>query len=141
MAHSTQLVYNDRSPVSGKRGNNDAENTQQPISNDGNLTNYNHCPRPLPTSPLLIESPQKYIPRFHVGAYTKLSSTSSSALILQPQIDFPLCQSINDGKSNTKSHEAEMEGGHSNEGGISYSSKGGSMTMPYDDVFDLLGPF
>lgn len=149
MAHSTQLINNDRSPVSETRSNKIAENPQQPISNDDNLTIYNSRLRTLPDSPLRIEIPQKYIPQSHIAVYRKVLSTSSSAPILQPWINVPLRQSIgspaaritNGGKGDTKTPEVEIEGGH-NKGGISYS-KGGSIetTRPYDEVFDLLGSF
>lgn len=149
MTHTTQPVNNDRSLLSGTRSNNMAENTQQPISNDVNLATYNPRASILPTSPLRIEIPQKYIPQFHVAAHPTVSSTSSSASIRQPRINLPLRKSIwspavgntNGGKGDTKAHGAGMEGGR-NEGGISYSN-GGSVetTRPYDEVFDLLGPF
>lgn len=150
MAHTTQVVYNDRSPVSDTRSKNIAENTQQPISNDDNLITYNPRPRTLPTSPLRTEIPPKYIPQLHVAAEPKVSSTSSSAPIIQPRINLPLHQSIwspaagntNGEKGGTKkTHGAEMEGGH-NEGDISYGKDGSiETTRPYDEVFDLLGPF
>ncbi len=137
ITHLTQLVNNDRSPLSGARSNNMAENTQQSISSDDNLTTYNSRPHTRPTSPLPIKIPQKYIPQF------------SSAPIRQPRINLPLRESIwspavrntNGGKGDTKTHGAEVEGGHT-EGSISYSNGGSTeMTRPYDEVFDLLGPF
>lgn len=149
MAHTTQLVNNDRSPASGTRSNNIAENTQQPISNDDNLTTDNPRHRTIPTSSLRIKIPQKYIPHFHDATEPKVSSTSPSAPILQSRVNLPLRQSIwspavgktNGGNGDTKTNGAEMEGGH-NEGGISHSKVGSiETTRPYDEVFDLLGPF
>lgn len=150
MAHTTQVVYNDRSPVSSTRRKNIAENTQQPINNDDNLITYNPLPSTFPTSPLRTEIPLKYIPRLHVTAEPKVSSTSSSAPIPQPRINLPLHQSIwspaagntNGEKGETKkTHRAEIERWY-NEEDISYGKDGSiETTRPYDEVFDLLGPF
>lgn len=52
----------------------------------------------------------------------------------------PAVGNTNDGKGDTKTDGAEVEGGHT-EGGVSYSNGGSTpITRPYHEVFDLLGP-
>lgn len=151
MIHTTQPVGNDRSPLWGPGSNNLIETSQQPISNTNNLTTSTSRPRALPASPLRIKIPQKYMPQFRVAVLPTVSSSSSSTPIRKPRVNLPLTLrqsnvssalgNTNGGKGNTETHGAEMEGGH-DERDMAYNN-GGSIetTRPYDDVFDLLGPF
>lgn len=151
MIHTTQSVSHDGSPLRGAESIKMIQTSQQPISNTNDLTRYTSRARALPASPLRIKIPQKYMPSFRVAVIPTESSPSSSAPIHKPRVNLPLTlrQSnvpsalgdANGGKVNTKTHGVEMEGGH-NDGGIAYSN-GGSIetTRPYDEVFDLLGPF
>ena len=151
MVHTTQPVSHDGSPLRGAESIKMIQTSQQPISNTNDLTRYTLRARALPASPLRIKIPQKHMPPFRVAVLPKVSSASSSAPIRKPRVNLPLTLrqsnvssalgNTNGGKANTKRHGVEMEGGH-NERGIAYSN-GGSIqtTRPYDEVFDLLGPF
>lgn len=146
-SHTTQLANNDCSPLSGTRSDYIAENAQQSISNHDNQTADNPRLHPFPTSSIHIEVLKKYKPQFHGAAHPIVSSTPPATPIVQSQINLPLRQSIwspatgntNGGKVNTKTHTSETEGGQ-NRGELP-DDKVGETTRPYDNVFDLLGPF
>lgn len=158
MIQTKQAATNDSGfPISGAGSNTTIQTTKQSTNI---LT--------TPPSPLRIKIPQKYTPPFRVAVLPTLSSSppsSSATPTVRPRVNLPLSRlqdivsSSGFGNTNGDRNEnigAETTEGRLNDGGIAYtntstttatngdggsSSRGSQMTRPYDDVFDLLGPF
>lgn len=168
MIQTKQPATNDGGfAISGAGSNTTIQTTKQST----NILTTSSPPAPQnSTSPLRIKIPLKYTPPFRVAVLPTLSSSlpsssSSATPTVRPRVNLPLSRlqdivsSSGFGNTNGDRNEnigAETTEGRLNDGGIAYtntstttattgdggsSSRGSQMTRPYDDVFDLLGPF
>lgn len=168
MVQTKQPATNDGDfPISGAGSKTSIQTTKQ--TTNTLTTSTPPSPQKTSLSPLRIKIPQKYTPPFLVGALPTLSSSppsssSSATPTVKPRVNLPLSR-LQDivspsGFGNTNGGRNENKGvetteGRLNDGGIAYTntstttttghggsnSRGSQMTRPYDDVFDLLGPF
>lgn len=168
MIQANQPVGNDRSPISGTINNTTIQTTKQP--DDSLSTSTSPADQTAEQHPLRIKIPRKYKPPFRVAVLPTLSSipsTSSATAISRPRVNLPpsrhqeIDSSVlgntngdknivsstlggNAGNANAYGGKKEIMEGRSNEGGIfggGRSNRGNETTRPYDEVFDLLGPF
>lgn len=153
-------------PISGTGSGTTAQTTKEPANTL--MASTSPGPQKPSSSPLRIKIPKKYTPPFRVAVIPTLSSSppssSSSAIpIVRARVNLPLSRlqdivsSSGLGNTNGGSIEtigAETTAGRLNHGGIAYmntsttttddrgnNNRGSQMTRPYDEVFDLLGPF
>ena len=167
MIQTKQPATNDGGfPISGAGCNTTVRTTKKPTNTL--MTSTPPAPQKTSSSPLRIKIPQKYTPPFRVAVLPSLSlsppsSSSSATPTVRPRVNLPLSRlqdivsSTGFGNTNGDRNEnigAETTEGRPNDGRIAYintsttttgdggsNSRGSQMTRPYDEVFDLLGPF